>query len=88
MVIKNTDDSFESYEEFIDYLSRGGELEFRYKDKDYCIIPLDKGFYISEAYNEITAIIYELAEQVGKYKLEGESLRNLVTKIEVTMRLF
>ncbi len=88
MRIKNMDEKFESFEEFIDYLSRGGELEFRYKQKEYFIGHIDEGIYIGIIYDEGSEKIYATPGEVGEYLIDNESIKDIITNVEVIMRVF
>lgn len=88
MRIKNMEEKFESFEEFVDYISRGGELEFKYKGEEYCVLPTNKYIYISKQYDEKSEKIYSTPEEVGKYLIGNESIKDIITNVEVIMRLF
>ena len=54
MRIKNNNDNFESVEEFIDFLNRGGEVEFRFNNRIYSITHGYKHLYFIEQYNALS----------------------------------
>lgn len=88
MKIKNMDEKFESFEEFIDYISRGGELEFRYKEKNYFIGHIDEGIYIGIIADEESIKIYTTPEEVCEYLIDNKKIKDIVTNVDVIMRLF
>jgi hypothetical protein len=78
--------NFESYEELTENLSRGGEVEFEYKGKQYSITHVNEGVHVMEFYNYDSAMIYKNREDVGEYQIEGEYLRDIVPKLNITFR--
>lgn len=80
---------FDSYTEFIDNISRGGEIEFEYEGKGYFIGLLDNNTYIvTEKNNESSERYYTDAYDVGEYEIAGKKLEFVITKALVTFRCF
>lgn len=79
---------FKSYEELVENISRSGEVEFLYNGQDYSVLPIPEGIVVLEQYNEDSEIIYDNPEAVGNYLIDGEYLKDVITKAEITFRCF
>ncbi|KGG79953.1 hypothetical protein Y919_08890 [Caloranaerobacter azorensis H53214] len=79
---------FNTLDEFYDNLKRGGEIEFRYKGKEYCITQPEGKISIMEKYNYETEKLYEDIEEVGEYIIEDKKLKEIVSNIEIIFRCF
>ena len=85
---KSDNDHFDSIEEFVDNLSRGGEVEFFYKEKKYGIThPCGKPFFY-EAYNEASERTFDSIEELLTHKIDGERICDIVTLIQPFFRCF
>lgn len=80
--------AFLSIEELYETLSRGGEVEFMYGGRQYCITQPDGEINVMEAYRDDTLKVYKVVESVGDYLISGVPLKDIITKIEVTFRCF
>lgn len=80
-------ENFESMSEFKFCLMRGGEVQFVWKGKQYTTSKITGNkFFISEAYNEETEKLYDTAEELLDYVVDGDKLRDIITKVEVVER--
>ena len=85
---KNNDETFESVEEFIDNLERGGEIEFTYKNKTYAIThPYGKPMFY-EAYNEASQKTFDSIEELLNHQIGSERISDIVTFIQPFFRCF
>ena len=82
------DNNFKSAEELIYNLQRGGEVEFEYDAREYSITHIPDGIVISQAYNDDTEKVYETAEDVLGYEINGKKLGDIIHKLDVTFRCF
>lgn len=87
-MIKDYNESFKNMEELCENITRGGEIEFQYKNKCYTITHSKNGIHVMEAYNYDTEKIYSNAEQIGEYIVCGKKLEEIVTEIKVIFRCF
>ena len=74
--------------ELYDNISRGGEIEFTYKDKQYSITHSNEGIHVMEAYNYSTERIYQSPDEIGDYIIDGEQLKDFFDNVEITFRCF
>jgi hypothetical protein len=86
--IKGNNEKFESLDEFIDNLSRGGEIEFIYKDKKYSIIHPDGKLSFLEQHNEESFIDFNDIHELLEYSIENNKIKDIVTEIEPFFRCF
>lgn len=78
---------FKTISEFTDVLSRGAEIEFKWKSVEYSLTPVDGGcFSIAVAYRQETEKLYDTADVVLEYMLGDDKLRDVVTKVNVIAR--
>ena len=94
--IKGDNDRFDSYEEFLDNISRGGEVEFYYqntkytlthgKDNDGCRL-VYFGVANSDEICECR-IENDNFDFVGDFVLDGQKLRQIVCDFNVVFRCF
>ena len=86
---KNRDEPFDGIEEFVDNLSRGGEIGFVYNGKKYGIIRTEAGDlcfygYYCEESEKLFSSIEELLEcQIGEKKI-----KDIITLIQPFFRCF
>ena len=88
MRIKNNNDNFESVEEFIDFLNRGGEVEFRFNHRIYSITHGNKNFYFIEQYNLLSEQVFSSIDELLDYKIENHKMYDIITVIEPFFRTF
>ena len=80
-------ENFESQSEFKICLIRGGEVQFIWKGKQYTTSKIIGGkFFIAEAYNEETEVVYDTAEELLDYVVGEDKLRDIITKVEIVER--
>ena len=82
------EENFKTLEELYDNISRGGEIEFTYNDKQYSITHSNKGIHVMEAYNYSTEQIYTRPEEIGECLIGGEKLKDILDEMVVTFRCF
>lgn len=84
--------NFSSFEELLDNLIHGGEIEFRYGKKDFSIthgiIQGEKCLFVMEQYNEASMKTYYSPIDVGRYDIAGEKIIDIVPKLKITFRSF
>jgi len=88
MRIKNNNDNFESVEEFIDFLNRGGEVEFRFNNRRYSITHGNKNLYFIEQYNALSEQMFSSIDELLDYKIENHKMYDIITVIEPFFRTF
>ena len=71
------EERFKSYEELIENISRGGEVEFSYNGKKYSILPIHEGIVVVEQYNDDSEVIYKDLRDIGEYKIGDEYLKDI-----------
>jgi hypothetical protein len=86
--IKNDNEKFDSLDEFIDNLSRGGEIEFIYKDKKYSITHPDGKLSFIEQYNEESLRYFNSIQELLDFSIEGDKIKDIVTIIQPFFRCF
>lgn len=77
---------FKSYEEFLNAISRGADIEFRYKNKSYSVTITNIGIVASEQYNENSEKIYNDPIEVGNYWVYDDYLKNIILDAEILFR--
>ena len=88
MRIKKNNDNFESVEEFIDFLNRGGEVEFRFNNRIYSITHGNKNLYFIEQYNALSEQMFSSIDELLDYKIENHKMYDIITVIEPFFRTF
>ena len=95
-LIKGNNAPFESYEEFIDNISRGGETVFYYKETKYTLThgTADDGchlIYFGVANSEDISE-YKIQNDdfsiIGNLELEGKEIKDIVKEFRVLFRCF
>lgn len=81
-------ETFKTLEDLYDNISRGGEIEFIYRGKEYSITHPDEEINVMEANNYATLEIFKDPESVGDYLIEGKKLKNILDKMIITFRCF
>ncbi len=74
---------FKTIEEFKWAVGNGAEVLFEWKDKDYVIGHPDDLIYICEAYTEKNAKEYQTVDEALEYIIDGQRLRDIITKVKV-----
>lgn len=66
----------------------GGEVQFSWKGKHYGVVRygFNHKIMLCEAYKEGTEICFETADDALDYVLDGDHLRDIITKITVLYR--
>ena len=81
-------DKFESLEEFIDNLNRGGEIEFVFEGNNYSIThPEGKLHYIKVGDDSSEKFLKNINELLN-FKINGKKISDIVTVIQPTFRSF
>lgn len=102
VVDPNTNQNFQTISEFKWCMKAHGEVEFLYNGRSYSIthpngmIEIGEGYYLENgiAYNvankkeciDMAGKQYNTADEALEYLINGERLRNIITKVEVTTR--
>lgn len=84
----DTNNKFNSINEFIDNLSRGGEIEFLFNNKKYSITHIHEKICVSEQYNDSSEKFYDNPTDAVEYVIDGYKLKDIITKIEPFFRCF
>ncbi len=82
----DTNMDFESISEFKWSMKCGGEVEFAWGGKDYSVTRFEGKIYLTEAYKEDTMKIYTDVDEALEYMIDGERLRDIITRVRVTNR--
>ncbi len=77
---------FESISDFKFCVSRGGEVQFDWKDKSYGIGHDENSIVFYEAMKSETEIEFESVEELLDTIIEGQKLREIIKEIDVTER--
>lgn len=79
--------SFTGLDEFMDNISRGGEVEFMYKGRAYFAGLTKVGEYsVYEQGNYSSERCYTTPEGVCAYRIGAETLGEIITKAAITFR--
>lgn len=76
---------FKSIGDFKDCMARNGEVEFMWDGKSYSIVHPDK-ILICEGYRQETEKLCDTTDEVLEYLIDGQRLRDIITKVEVYFR--
>lgn len=80
---------FTSLDEFLDNISRGGEVEFVYKGRAYFVGLTGIGEYtVYEQWNYPSERCYSTPEEICLYRIGDENLGDIITKADITFRCF
>ena len=71
-----------TYEEFIDFISRGGEVEFEYAGKEYAVLPLGDVITVGIKYSDDWKY-YRQPEDIGTHLFDGKFLREIIDDIKI-----
>ena len=77
---------FENEKEFYDSISRGGEIEFLFRNKHYSIIHHNSMTLVVETGEQYSEKCYLNSRDVGNYEIDGIKLRDLLNDIDIVFR--
>ena len=81
--------SFDIVDEFVDNISRGGEVEFEYNGKLYFAGMIGKNKWIAyEYHNDESSKEYASAKEVCSYPIEDKTIGEVINKAKITFRCF
>ena len=83
---ERTDYDFATIAEYLDTLTRGREITFKYNGREYGVFYLKDGFYVSALGGEENEKSYKTAEETLDYPIEDVTIRDIITSVEVTLR--
>ena len=86
--IKGDNEKFESLDEFIDNIERGGEVEFIYNNKKYSITHSDKKICYIEQGNALSIRDFVDINELLDFTIEGNKFKNIVKEIQPFFRCF
>lgn len=86
--IKENNERFESVEEFIYNMQRGGEVEFLYNYKKYSITRQDTAMYLIEIGNIESERKFTEINDLLNFNINNCTFREVITKIEPYFRCF
>ena len=86
--IKCDTDKFENLNEFCDFHSRGGEVEFSFNKKKYSITHPKGLISFIEHGNESSLKYFKNIEELLSHKIDGCEIRSIVTQIQPFFRCF
>jgi hypothetical protein len=86
--ISGNTDKFESLEEFIDNLNRGGEIEFLFNEKKYSISHPEGNLTFIEQGNENSLRDFNNVNELLEYKIDNQKISDIVTLIQPFFRCF
>ena len=78
--------SFKTISDFKWCMKQGGEVEFEWNEKDYSITHPKGMINICESGTEENEKDYETADKALEYVIDGQRLREIITKIKVWSR--
>ena len=80
------ENKFETISDFKMCMYQGGEVQFEWNNKDYYITHPDGLICIYEPYKEETAKEYKTIEETLEHIIDGQKLREIITKVTVWER--
>ena len=86
--IKNDNDNFESVDEFIDTINRGGEIEFEYRKIKHSITHSAEKIYYVEMGNEISLAEFNNIAELLRFKILGKEIQEIVLEMRPFFRIF
>jgi hypothetical protein len=84
--VKNDNSLFDSLEEFVDTINRGGEIEFEYENRKHSITQPDGKLNYIEFNNESSLAEFGNISELLDYKISGRKIREIVTEIKPFFR--
>lgn len=88
LTIKGNEDKFESVEEFIDNMHRGGEVEFLFNNKRYSITRTGAMMCLIEIGHRKSEKVFCEINELLDHKIEDQRVRDIITIIEPYFRCF
>ena len=83
----NYSNKFVTLYDFTDSLNRGGEIQFDWNEKSYSLTPCKNNeFSFCEANKPDTEIMCKDTDEVLELIVDGQKLREIITKVTVTER--
>ena len=79
---------FQSVDEFIDCIRRGGEVEFIYREKAYSVTHHADSIFVIEACNESSEKQFSTPRGALEYQLEDRKLKDVLLDLDITFRTF
>ena len=79
---------FNSVEELIDNINRGGEIEFEFQGEDYSITHSETEIFVLRAYDYSTLKTYQHSIDVLAYEIGNKKLGTIIKEIVVKFRCF
>ena len=79
-------DNFLDADEFIDCVSRGGEVEFIFDNKKYSITHGEYEIYVMEAYNEMSEKVYANPIAALSYPIGDKTIGDILEDMKITFR--
>jgi len=79
---------FDSIEELVDNISRGGEIEFEYQGENYSITQPKGEINIMKFYDYSTLKTYQCPWDVVDYEIENSKIEMIIKDIVVKFRCF
>jgi hypothetical protein len=86
--IKGNNDKFNTVDEFIDNLNRGGEIEFIYNNKRYSITHDDNELCFIEQYKNNSIKYFHNIQELLEFHLEENIIKDIITIIQPIFRCF
>ena len=85
---ERTDYDFATIAEYLDTLTRGREITFKYNGREYGVFYLEDGFYVSALGGEENEKSYKTAEETLDYPIGNVTIRDIITtkEVEITNR--
>ena len=80
------ENQFESIDDFKWCMECGGEVEFEWRGKIYSITHPEGRIHMSEAFKQETEQVRDTADELLDCEIDGEKLRDIITKIHVLDR--
>ena len=81
--------SFDTIDEFVDNISRGGEVELEYNGNLYFAGMIGENKWTAcEQHNDESSKEYVSAEEVCSYPIEDKTIGEVITKAKITFRCF
>jgi hypothetical protein len=86
--IKKDIDIFSSLEEFVDNIKRGGEIEFEFNSKKHSITQPEGELNYIEFGKEESLSVFNNINELLEFKIDGEKIKDIVTRIRPFFRSF
>ena len=86
--IKGDTDKFDSLDEFIDNINRGGEIEFIFNEKEYSISHSKSSISFIEQGKKDSLRNFKNVNELLEYKVDNQKISDIVTLIQPLFRCF